>query len=180
MDLPAEFNSGFEPLELIFNPEDGQLVLTAKIGTSIDGQKAQVAFFAIDYIDLFAQPSHSYSLTNFEDTNRTKRHVVLNLPDGETHLVLDPFGAQAPNTELYSKLLTPSINDDFLFDFEAGQVSTTDLAAGSGRQPFISVPAGCTLQRPRESEQATQARALDDITLTLDCLDKFEVVTGAQ
>ena len=180
LDLPAEFNAVFEPLELIFNPEDGRLVLVAKVGTSIDGQKAQVAFFSIDYTELFAEMTTSYSLMNFADTYRTKSHVILNLPDGDTHLVLDPFSTQEPNIELYNRILAPSINDDFLFDFKASMVSTTDLSAGRDRQPFMGVPEGCSLLRPRESEQASQARALDAITLTLDCLDKFEVITGAQ
>ena len=117
LDLPAEFNAVFEPLELIFNPEDGRLVLIAKVGTSIDGKKAQVAFFSIDYTELFSEMTSSYSLMNFEGTYRTKSHVILNLPDGETHLALDPFSAQEPNVEIYNQILTPSINDDFLFDF---------------------------------------------------------------
>ena len=44
----------------------------------------------------------------------------------------------------------------------------------------MGVPEGCSLLRPRESEQVFQARTLEDITLTLNCLNKFEVITGAQ
>ena len=147
--LPAECNAGVEALELIFNPEDGRLVLVAKVGTSIDGQKAQVAFFSIDYTELFAEMTSSYSLMNFADTYRTKSHVILNLPDGETHLVLDPFSAQEPNIELYNRILAPSINDDFLFDFKASMVSATDLSAGRDRQPLVGVPEG---QRPTDAQ----------------------------
>ena len=84
MELPAEFNAEFEPLQLIFNADDGILMLVAKIGTGIDGSKAQVAFFNINYLELSAEMSTSYSLMNFEDTHRTKKHVILNLPDMET------------------------------------------------------------------------------------------------
>ena len=120
--MPAEFNAVFEPLELIFNMEDGRLMLAAKIGTSIDRQKAQVAFIKIDYIELSAEMSTSIQLVNFEETYRTKKHVILNLPDKVTSQVLDPFGTKGQEIQLFNKILAPSINDDFLFDFKGKEV----------------------------------------------------------
>ena len=37
LELPAEYNAVFEPLQLIYSQEDGRLVLVARVGTSIDG-----------------------------------------------------------------------------------------------------------------------------------------------
>ena len=51
MELPAEYNAVFEPLELIYSQEDGRLVLVARVGTSIDGLFSQIAVFGIDYIE---------------------------------------------------------------------------------------------------------------------------------
>ena len=152
MELPAEFNAEFEPLQLIFNADDGILMLMAKIGTGIDGSKAQVAFFNINYLELSAEMSTSYSLMNFEETHRTKRHVILNLPDKETSQVLDPFSTVEQEVKLFNKILAPSINDDFLFDFKGKEVSATNLKVGTERKSLMGIPDGCSLHRPRESE----------------------------
>ena len=45
---------------------------------------------------------------------------------------------------------------------------------------MASVPDGCSLQRPRESEQVMAERGFEDITLAYDCVEKFEVINGAK
>ena len=117
---------------------------------------------------------------NFEDTLRTKKHVILNLPDKETSQVLDPFSTKEQEVKLFNKILAPSINDDFLFDFKGKEVLATNLKAGSERKSLMGIPDGCSLRRPRESEQVAAERGLDDIILTLDCLDKFEIINGGK
>ena len=114
----------------------------------------------------------SNEVTSFVDTHRTKKYVVFRLDatDKPTYQAVDPFSnKKLGKPKLFKRILTPSINDDFLIDYESGRFSATDLTTDE-KKTMTGVPEGCKLTRPRESEQIlAERRKQKDIVLVLDC-----------
>lgn len=97
-DLPAEFTSVFEPLQLIFN--DGKLLLTVKVGTDASGHN-MLSVFDIDYQGLKSEVHTRATTGPFESTSRTKNHVIFHKDDGKA-FAFNPLQQKEPSQEVYS------------------------------------------------------------------------------
>ena len=173
LELPAEYDAVFEPLQLIFSSEDGGLALVARVGTSIDGQFSQVAVFSIDYIELHAEILGSKSIKNFSCTSRTKNQIIFHKSDGSGSIAMDPFKTLDGPDRVFSQILSTSINDDFIFEQQGQHLNSIDLSVEGEKNLFMTVPSDCSVKRPRESEEILPERQIDSVVLALDCRDKF-------
>jgi len=114
--LPEDFYEVLQPLELIHNKENNQLLLVAKTGVSAHTESTRVhlSTFLINIDAKSVKLVGSLEVEGFESTSRSKSLLVLIRGSGEQSEVIDPYTLETKLSVGSEELVHPqSISDDF-------------------------------------------------------------------
>lgn len=163
----------FEPLEIIHNPSQGNLVLLAQIGAT--GNRAKLAAFMIDHKSYESVFLGTMTVDKFESTMRTKTNIVLVRESGSEAINL--FKLELMQV-LEGRVLQTSINNDFVFTQVGHRIVAHEVSSIAAQVASFPIGASCIAEKARENE-AVNINKPTDAFLSLQCPTYSQIVNGA-